>query len=128
MSARIHNVSIDCRDTYALSGFWGQVFGCSRQPDDLPGDPEAMLLPPGGPEVLFLAVPEGKEVKNRLHLDLEPADRTRDEEVARLLAIGATQVADRRRADGSGWVVLADPEGNEFCVLRSAAERAAATG
>ncbi|MER6753864.1 VOC family protein [Micromonospora echinofusca] len=125
MSARIHNVSIDCRDTYALAGFWAQVFDCPRQPDDFPGDPEAMLLPPGGPEVLFVAVPEGRQVKNRLHLDLEPVDRTRDEEVARLLAIGATQVADQRRADGSGWVVLADPEGNEFCVLRSAAERAA---
>ncbi|MEU4781589.1 VOC family protein [Micromonospora sp. NPDC023633] len=128
MSARIHNICIDCRDTYALAGFWAQVFDCPRQPDDFPGDSEAMLLPPGGPEVLFVAVPEGKEVKNRLHLDLEPADRTRDEEVARLVGIGATQVADQRRADGSGWVVLADPEGNEFCVLRSAAERAATAG
>ncbi|TYB97316.1 VOC family protein [Micromonospora sp. WP24] len=125
MSARIHNISIDCRDTYALAGFWAQVFDCPRQPDDFPGDPEAMLLPPGGPEVLFLAVPEGKVVKNRLHLDLEPADRTRDEEVERLLGLGATQVADHRRPDGSGWVLLADPEGNEFCVVRSAAERAA---
>ncbi|MEV6372054.1 VOC family protein [Micromonospora musae] len=125
MSARIHNISIDCRDTYALAGFWAQVFDCPRQPDDFPGDPEAMLLPPGGPEVLFLAVPEGKVVKNRLHLDLEPADRTRDEEVERLLGLGATQVADHRRPDGSGWVLLADPEENEFCVVRSAAERAA---
>ncbi|WP_431918269.1 VOC family protein [Micromonospora wenchangensis] len=128
MSARIHNIGIDCHDTYALAGFWAQVFECPRQPDDHPGDPEAMLLPPGGPEVLFLAVPEGKSVKNRLHLDLEPVDRTRDEEVARLLAVGAVQVDDRRRPDGTGWVVLADPEGNEFCVLRSAAERAATTG
>ena len=87
-----------------------------------------MLLPAGGPEVLFLAVPEGKSVKNRLHLDLEPADRTRDEEVERLLAVGAVHVADQRRPDGTGWVVLADPEGNEFCVLRSAAERAATAG
>ncbi|MEU5561655.1 VOC family protein [Micromonospora musae] len=125
MSARIHNISIDCRDTYALAGFWAQVFDCPRQPDDFPGDPEAMLLPPGGPEVLFLAVLEGKVVKNRLHLDLEPADRTRDEEVERLLGLGATQVADHRRPDGSGWVLLADPEENEFCVVRSAAERAA---
>ncbi|MBW4705600.1 MULTISPECIES: VOC family protein [unclassified Micromonospora] len=128
MSARIHNLSIDCHDTYALSGFWAQVFECPRQPDDLPGDPEAMLLPEGGPEVLFLAVPEGKSVKNRLHLDLEPVDRTRDEEVERLLAVGAVHVDDKRRPDGTGWVVLADPEGNEFCVLRSAAERAATAG
>ncbi|GAA2708314.1 hypothetical protein GCM10010429_21380 [Micromonospora olivasterospora] len=84
-----------------------------------------MLLPPGGAAVLFLQVPEGKTVKNRVHLCLEPADRNRDAEVERLLALGATEVADHRRPDGTGWVVLADPEGNEFCVLRSAAERAA---
>jgi len=54
-----------------------------------------------------------------------PTDRTRDEEVARLLRLGATLVADRRQPDGTGWVVLADPEGNEFCVERSAAERTA---
>jgi predicted enzyme related to lactoylglutathione lyase len=54
-----------------------------------------------------------------------PTDRTRDEEVERLLGLGATLVADHRRPDGSGWAVLADPEGNEFCVERSAAERAA---
>ncbi|WBB81759.1 VOC family protein [Micromonospora sp. WMMD882] len=126
MSSGIRSVSFDCADTYALAGFWSEVFGCPRQPDDLPGDPEAMLLPPGGPMVLFLQVPEGKTVKNRVHLCLEPADRGRDAEVERLLAVGATQVADRRRPDGAGWVVLADPEGNEFCVLRGAAERPAA--
>jgi Glyoxalase-like domain len=70
-------------------------------------------------------VPEPKTVKNRVHLDLMPTDRTRDEEVERLLGIGATLVADHRRPDGTGWVVLADPEGNEFCIERSAAERAA---
>jgi predicted enzyme related to lactoylglutathione lyase len=68
-------------------------------------------------------VPEPKTVKNRVHLDLMPDDRTRDEEVERLLGIGATLVADHRRPDGAGWVVLADPEGNEFCIERSAAER-----
>lgn len=59
-----------------------------------------------------------------MHLDLQPQDRTRDEEVERLLAIGATLVDDRRKPDGKGWAVLADPEGNEFCVERSAAELA----
>ena len=104
MSSTIHNISIDCHDTYALAGFWSQVFDCPRQPDDFPGDPEAMLLPPGGPEVLFVAVPEGKTVKNRLHLDLQPADRTRAEEVERLLGIGATLVADHAaRPAGVGW-------------------------
>jgi len=63
-----------------------------------------------------------------VHLDLKPADGvTRELELERLLALGARQVADRRRPDGSGWVVLADPEGNEFCILRSDAERTAST-
>ncbi|MEU4567677.1 VOC family protein [Micromonospora sp. NPDC023956] len=125
MSSKVRSVTIDCHDTYALAGFWAEVYGCSRQPDDFPGDPEAMLLPPGSPMVIFVQVPEGKTVKNRVHLCLEPADRNRDAEVARLLALGASQVDDRRQPDGTGWVVLADPEGNEFCVLRSTAERAA---
>ncbi|WP_405112176.1 VOC family protein [Micromonospora sp. NBC_01405] len=125
MSARIRNISFDCHDTYALAGFWAEVFGSGRQPDDFPGDPEAMVLTPDGSTVLFLQVPEDKTVKNRVHLCLEPADRPRDAEVERLVDLGATQVDDRRRPDGTGWVVLADPEGNEFCVLRSAAERTA---
>jgi predicted enzyme related to lactoylglutathione lyase len=68
-------------------------------------------------------VPEGKIAKNRMHLDLIPTTRSRDEEVERLLGIGATLVEDHRKPDGTGWVTLADPEGNEFCVERSAAER-----
>jgi hypothetical protein len=71
-------------------------------------------------------VPEGKVVKNRMHLDLLPTARTRDEEVTRLLGIGATLVEDHRAADGAGWVTLADPEGNEFCVERSLKERVGA--
>lgn len=63
-------------------------------------------------------------MKNRVHLDLQPQDRTRDEEVERLLALGATLQGDHRRPDGTGWVTLHDPEGNEFCVERSAGERA----
>ncbi|MEV1287074.1 VOC family protein [Micromonospora sp. NPDC049679] len=127
MGSRMKNVSIDCADPYVLSGFWSEALGYPRHSDDHPGDPEAVLLPPDevGPVVLFLQVPERKTVKNRLHLDLQPTDRSRDEEVARLLDLGATQVADHRKPDGAGWVVLADPEGNEFCVERSVAERAA---
>jgi hypothetical protein len=64
-----------------------------------------------------------KQVKNRVHLDLEPVEGSREEELARLLALGAREVADLRRPDGTGWVVLADPEGNEFCILRPRAER-----
>jgi hypothetical protein len=76
------------------------------------------------PWLLFVQVPEGKAVKNRVHLDVAPTSRTQEEEVARLLDVGATLFADHRKPDGTGWVVLADPEGNEFCVERSDAERA----
>jgi Glyoxalase-like domain len=68
-------------------------------------------------------VPEGKVVKNRVHLDLLPTNGSRNEEVERLLGIGATLVEDHRKADGAGWVTLADPEGNEFCLERSLPER-----
>jgi hypothetical protein len=74
--------------------------------------------------MLFIAVPEGRSGKNRWHLDVQPADRTRDEEVERLKEIGATQHEDHRNPDGTGWVTMADPEGNLFCVERGSAERA----
>jgi hypothetical protein len=77
-----------------------------------------------GFRLLFVETGDVKQGKNRVHLDLVPTDRTRDEEVDRVRDLGAVDVADRRRADGSRWVVLADPEGNEFCILRSDAERA----
>jgi len=86
----------------------------------------APAFPPNAaqrPTMLFIPVPEGKTAKNRVHPDLEPTDRTRDEEVERVVALGARVTDDRRNADGTGWVVLADPEGNEFCIERSAAER-----
>jgi Glyoxalase-like domain len=128
MTARPRNIAFDCADPYRLAGFWSQVTGYKEDPDNgnAPADPEALLVGPDGqPNLLFITVPEGKTVKNRVHLDLVPTDRTRDQEMARLLELGATTVADHRRSDGSGWVVLADPEGNEFCVERSASERTA---
>ena len=76
------------------------------------------------PSMLFIPVPEGKSVKNRLHVDLHPDDRSRDEEVsARRRARGPRGRRSSQR-DGTGWVYLADPEGNEFCIERSADERA----
>ena len=79
--------------------------------------------PDGGHPLLFIEVPEGKSVKNRIHFDLRPSDGTRDEELERLLGLGATQVDDQRNdGPGTGWVVLADPEGNEFCILRASDE------
>ena len=124
---RVSNITFDCDDPYALAQFWSEVTGFREDPENgnEPGDPEGLLVAPDNQlNLLFIKVPEPKLVKNRVHLDLMPTERTRDEEVARLLAIGATLVVDHRRGDGTGWVVFADPEGNEFCVERSAAERA----
>ncbi|MFI5805476.1 VOC family protein [Streptomyces sp. NPDC051561] len=121
MSSLVRHMTIDCADAYKLATFWAEVLGSAVTDDDAPGDPEA-LVPTAGLGVLFVQVPETKAVKNRLHFDLQPQDRTRDEEVDRVLALGATLVEDHRKPDGRGWVTLADPEGNEFCVERSAAE------
>jgi hypothetical protein len=131
MVAFISHVTVDCHDAYALSEWWKPVLGYSDVPDDPnePGHVECMIVDPAGSHVplLFIEVPEGKERKNRLHLDLRPSERPQEEELADLLAHGATVVADRRgiHGPGSGWVVLGDPEGNEFCILKSPAERAA---
>jgi predicted enzyme related to lactoylglutathione lyase len=125
VTSRIRHITVDCVDPYTLAGFWSEVTGYPRHPDDHPDDPAALLMSgeDEGPSLLFTAVPEGRVGKNRLHFDLQPTDRGRDEEVERLVALGATRLADHRRADGTGWVVLADPEGNEFCVEISTAER-----
>ncbi|ROQ31716.1 putative enzyme related to lactoylglutathione lyase [Streptomyces sp. PanSC19] len=124
MTSLVRHVTIDCADAYSLGSFWAAVLDAELSDDDKPGDPEALVESPGA-NLLFIRVPEGKTGKNRVHLDLQPQDRTRDEEVERLLGLGATLIDDRRNADGTGWATMADPEGNEFCVERSAAERAA---
>ena len=129
MAALLSHVSVDSRDAHAQSLFWSAVLGWAEDPDDPNerGDEECMLVAPDGSQrLLFIEVPEDKVVKNRLHLDLRPASGTRDGELLRLLELGAVVVEDRRRPDGGGWFVLADPEGNEFCLLRSEAEAAAA--
>jgi len=122
MASSVQNVAFDCADPYQLAQFWSQVLGHPLGDDDHPGDPEVAIEQPDGPTFYFAEVPEPKSVKNRVHVCLRPDDR-RDTEVERLLGLGASVVVDRREPDGTGWVVLADPEGNEFCVLRSAAER-----
>jgi predicted enzyme related to lactoylglutathione lyase len=124
VTSGIHSFTVDTPDPYTLATWWTQVLGRPLSDVDKPGDPEAMIEMPAGPPLLFVQTDDEKVVKNRLHLDLEP-DGPRDAEVERLLGIGATMVNDLRNPDGSGWATLADPEGNEFCVLRSAAERAA---
>lgn len=127
MTSFVQHITVDCADAYGLALFWAEVLGSPVSDDDAPGDPEALVESPRG-TLLFVTVPESKSVKNRIHLDLRPEERTRDEEVERLLALGATPVADHRRPNGRGWMTLADPEGNEFCVECGARERAALTG
>ncbi len=130
MTALISHTTFDSRDAHALSLFWGAVLGFAEDPEDRnePGDEECMIgSADGSQRLLFIEVPDAKQVKNRVHLDLKPAEGTRDQELERLLQLGARRIDDHRRSDGSGWVTLADPEGNEFCILRSDAERAAAT-
>ncbi|MEV0432008.1 VOC family protein [Nocardia sp. NPDC050413] len=122
MVSLVQHVAIDCADAYALSLFWSSVTGSPTHPEDGPGAEETQVLLAEGPVLHFNQVPETKTIKNRIHLCLRP-ETSRDQEVDRLLGIGATFVADHRNPDGSGWVILADPEGNEFCVLRSDSDR-----
>lgn len=125
MDSRIMHVSVDCADPYRLATFWSEVLDLPIGDQDKPGDDEVGIGIGHEQELLFLKVPEPKTVKNRMHLCLRPRTR-RDEDVARLSKAGGSVVDDRRTEDGAGWVVMADPEGNEFCILRSAEERAAA--
>jgi predicted enzyme related to lactoylglutathione lyase len=120
MTSRISHTSFDARNAYAQSVFWSQVLGFAEDPDDPnePGHEECLITSRDRSQLLlFIRVPDDKKVKNRVHLDLRPVDRTREQETERVLAPGASQIADHRRPDGSGWITLADPEGNEFCIL-----------
>jgi predicted enzyme related to lactoylglutathione lyase len=120
MTLRIQCLCIDAGDPDRLATFWAAVLGWRRTNDE---PDEIALEPPAGsredgvvPDLLFLRVPESKTIKNRLHLDLRPADQSA--EVARIEALGAVRV-DVGQGPDATWVVLADPEGNEFCVLRA---------
>ena len=128
MTSRIAQFTYDCIAWEPLVAFWSAALEFEDDPNDPnnPGDPAGMIQAPDGSQrLLFIPVPEGKSVKNRIHMDIQPMDRPRDDEVERLLGLGARVFDDRRNDDGTGWVVMQDPEGNEFCVERSAAERTA---
>jgi predicted enzyme related to lactoylglutathione lyase len=115
MPSSVDGLTIDCADPRLLATFWTQALGYElREATDETAD---IVDPSGrGWPLLFLVVPEGKSMKNRLHLDIRPP-RSMAEEVERLEAAGATV---QRRVDehGSFWTIMQDPEGNEFCVLR----------
>ncbi|WP_248579786.1 VOC family protein [Nocardioides sp. InS609-2] len=120
MTLTIQCLVIDSHDPDLLAGFWQEALGW-RRTHDTPD--EVALEPPAGspqdgvtPDLLFVRVPGDKAGKNRLHLDLRPEDR--DAEVARVESLGATRT-DVGQDSSVSWVVMADPEGNEFCVLRA---------
>ncbi|WP_030378864.1 MULTISPECIES: VOC family protein [unclassified Streptomyces] len=125
MTSRLIEVVVDCHDPERLATFWSAVLGwevIDRDGDTVEigsWDPtreefRARQMPP---TLIFIPVPEGKTGKNRLHLDVSPVEGTTEDEVTRLLALGAKRAEDQ--TEGAGWVVMTDPEDNEFCVLRT---------
>ncbi|RKN22209.1 VOC family protein [Micromonospora musae] len=130
MTSRFTELTVDCHDPERLAAFWCEVldFTVIDQGESkveigswVPTVEQvrARQMPP---TLLFIRVPEGKTAKNRLHLDVSPIDGSTEDEVTRLLGLGATRTDVGQGADRS-WVVMADPEGNEFCVLRTLAPR-----
>ncbi|MEV5604713.1 VOC family protein [Streptomyces sp. NPDC052299] len=128
MTSRFTELVIECLDPERLAAFWCEVLDFTVL-DRSEGmveisswEPTAEAVRAGQmpPTLFFVRVPEAKTVKNRLHLDVSPVDASTADEVARLLALGATRV-DVGQGSGRSWVVMADPEGNEFDVVRSLA-------
>lgn len=123
MASMLTELAIDCADPDVLARFWCAVLDYEVHdeedglvtigPPTVPGGEDRRGPVP--PVLTFAHVPEGKTVKNRLHLDLRPTDREQGDEVRRLLDLGARPADVGQGA--AGWVVLMDPEGNEFCVL-----------
>jgi hypothetical protein len=122
MTLRWQNIVIDCDDAHRVGSFWSQALNLPLQGPH--GD--EWWIEPGGdhPDILFLHVPDVKSVKNRVHLDLRPTDQSA--EVERLIGLGARRI-DIGQGDVS-WVVMADPEGNEFCVLAARPDQVTSSG
>jgi hypothetical protein len=129
MSLRWHSVVVACHDVAAQARWWAEVLDWKIAYN---ADDEVVILPAHitaewlrsmhreqiGPGLIFVPVPEDKTVKNRLHIDLAPGlDDDQTAMVESLVALGATRVDVGQNPDEVTWVVLADPEGNEFCVL-----------
>jgi predicted enzyme related to lactoylglutathione lyase len=115
----VNAIVVDCADPERVARFWAETLGWRLERD---GDGDLCLSASGDPHsgdfmLLFQHVPEPKTLKNRVHIDVNPTGCDQQEEVERLLGLGATRI-DIGQGQVS-WVVLADPEGNEFCVLRT---------
>ncbi len=128
MASRFTELTVDSHDPEGLAAFWCEVLdfevidrseGKVEIGSWVPTveDVRARQMPP---TLVFIQVPESKAVKNRLHLDVSPIDDSTEGEVGRLLGLGATRTDVGQGADRN-WVVMTDPEGNEFCVLRTLA-------
>jgi hypothetical protein len=119
MACRFTELVVDCRDPESLAAFWAAVLDyrvLSREEDEVEIGPEAGFGGPA-PTLVFGRVAEPKTGKLRLHIDLSPTDRDQDDELQRLLGLGARR-ADVGQTGEESWHVLQDPEGNEFCLLR----------
>lgn len=127
MTSFVAHTTVDCRNAYELSEWWKGLLGyvdVEGDPND-PGHEECMILDPDtGHAILFIEVGDPELPAKRIHFDLRPRTGSRDAEVERVRGLGAREVDDRRGmyGPGTGWVVFEDPEGNQFCVLRSQAE------
>lgn len=116
MALTLQMINLDCADVAGQAAFWSQALGVPVDEND--GNAFMRTVgyqSPALPRMMFLKVPEGKTVKNRMHLDLHADDRAA--EVARLVALGATHLRDHDEW-GVQWTVLTDPEGNEFCIAQ----------
>ena len=118
MASTIHSITFDCADPVRLAAFWQAALGYEVEAGSVPDEQGASLVDPAGhgPRMLFNPVPEGKIVKNRVHVDLAP-NNSMDAEVARLIGLGARKIRVFQKPYGT-WTVMQDPEGNEFCVER----------
>ncbi|MFE1923702.1 VOC family protein [Streptomyces asoensis] len=116
MPVSLHHLVIDAHDLPALARFWAEVLHwrvlSEREREIVIGPEETALV-----GICFMPVTEPKAVKNRLHLDLTCGAEDREAEIERILALGARR-ADVGQSGDESWTVLADPEGNEFCVVR----------
>jgi hypothetical protein len=125
MASRLTEVIIDCRDLGRVTGFWCAVLGYERanggdgwvaiRPAGPKPSAEELVAAAQPPALAFVQVPEDKVTKNRVHIDVTPADRSQEDEVDRLVSLGACRVDIGQGT--TPWVVMADPEGNEFCVM-----------
>ncbi len=127
MTSFVSHTTVDSRNAFELSEWWKQLLGYADIDGDpnLPGHEECMIRDTEtGHSILFIEVPDQDLPAKRIHFDLRPRSGTRDDEIERVRGLGATEVDDHRgqHGPGTGWVVFADPEGNEFCIIRSQAE------